>query len=161
LAALVVSPTTASSDIYKTLAMVPFQVQNSPSSRQYLVRCKTSARNAPSNIRKVPLPQLQLLQQQQKTRKRIAQFFCAFGDCGYTDYAEYNIDHDYHDHSYIMVGYLNIYSNSSATTPVNSVCIITFIDNTPAVTARGKREEAPEEDAVTVLGSRPIHQRCS
>jgi hypothetical protein len=29
------------------------------------------------------------------------------------------------------------------------------------VTARGKREEAPEEDAVTVLGVRPIHQRCS
>jgi hypothetical protein len=115
----------------------------------------------------VSLPQLQLLQQQQKTRKRIAQFFCAFSDCGYTDYDEYNIDHDYHDHGYIIVGYLNIdikgniYSNSSATTLVNSICVITFIDNTPAVTARGKREEAPEEDAVTVLGVRPIHQRCS
>jgi hypothetical protein len=48
-----------------------------------------SARNAPSDIRKVPLPQLQLCQQQQKRRKKIVQFFCAFANCGYTDYDEY------------------------------------------------------------------------
>jgi hypothetical protein len=85
------------------------------------------------------------------------QFFCAFDDCGYTDYDEYYIDHDYHDHGYIMIGYLdinnkgNVYNNSSAATPVNNV------HNTPAVTAGGKREEAQEGDAVTVLGTRPIH----
>jgi hypothetical protein len=64
-----------------------------------------------------------------------------------------------------MIGYLdidikgNVYNNSSATTPVNSVCIVTCVDNTPIVTARRKREEAPEGDAVTVVGARPIHQR--
>jgi hypothetical protein len=84
-------------------------------------------------------------------------------DCGYTDYDEYYIDHEYHDQGYIMIGYLNInikgnvYNNSSAATPVNSVCIVTCIDNTPVMTAGGKREEAPEGDAVTVLGSIPIH----
>jgi hypothetical protein len=46
--------------------------------------CKTLSPNAPSNIRKVPL-----LRQQQQKRKKITQFFCAFGDCGYTDYGEY------------------------------------------------------------------------
>jgi hypothetical protein len=29
------------------------------------------------------------------------------------------------------------------------------------VTTGGKREDAPEEDAVTVLGARPIHERRS
>jgi hypothetical protein len=90
---------------------------------------------------------------------------CAFNDCGYTNYNEYYINHDYHD--YIMIGYLdidikgNVYSNSSATTPNNSVRVITCIDNTPIVTTGGKREDAPEEDAVTVLGARPIHERRS
>jgi hypothetical protein len=51
----------------------------------------------------VPLPQLQLRQQQQKGRKNRANFFCAFVDCGYTDYDEYYIDH-----GYIMIGYLDI-----------------------------------------------------
>ncbi|KAK1691976.1 hypothetical protein QYE76_008673 [Lolium multiflorum] len=52
--------------------------------------------------------------------------FCASGDCGYTDYNEYYINHD--DHGYITIGYLdidikgNVYSNSSAITSVNSYC---------------------------------------
>ena len=47
--------------------------------------------------------------------------FCASGECGYTDYDEYYIDHDYLDHGYIMIGYLdidikdNVYSYTSAT----------------------------------------------
>ena len=46
--------------------------------------------------------------------------------CGYTDYDEYYIDHDYLHHAYITIGYLdidikgNIYSNTSATTPVKA-----------------------------------------
>jgi hypothetical protein len=113
----------------------------------------------------VPLPQLQLRQQQQK--KKIAHFFCAFGDCGSTDYDVYYIDHDYHDHNYIMMGYLdidnkgNIYNNSSVTTPVNIIRVVNSVHDTPAVTAGGKRKEAPERDTVTVLGARPIHQRRS
>jgi hypothetical protein len=98
-----------------------------------------------------------------QTSNKITQFFCAFNDCGYTDYGEYYIDHDYHDYGYIMIGYLdinnkgNVYNNSSAATPVNSVRIVNSVHNTPAVTAGGKREEALEGDAVTVLGGRPIH----
>jgi hypothetical protein len=38
---------------------------------RYLLRCEMSARNAPSDIRKVPLPQLQLRQK----KKRITHFF--------------------------------------------------------------------------------------
>jgi hypothetical protein len=66
-----------------------------------------------------------------------------------------------------MIGYLdidnkgNIYSNSSATTPVNNVHIINNIQDTPAVTAGGKKEEAPKGDAVTVVGARPIHKKRS
>jgi hypothetical protein len=88
-------------------------------------------------------------------RKKSRNFFCAFGDCGYIG------------HSYIMIGYLNIdnkgnvYSNSSATTPVNNARIITCVNNTPVVTAGGKREKAPERDAVTVLGARPIYQKTT
>jgi hypothetical protein len=47
---------------------------------------------------------------------------CAVGDCSYTKYDEYHIDHVYLDHSYIRNIYLdidlkeNIYINSSATT---------------------------------------------
>jgi hypothetical protein len=63
---------------------------------------------------------------------------------GYNDYD--NLDHDY-----IMTGYLdidiknNVYNNSR--TPVNSVCIVTCVHATPAMTARGERGEtrkAPE-----------------
>jgi hypothetical protein len=39
-----------------------------------------------------------LLRQQQQKRKKITQFFYTFGDCGYTDYGEYYIDHNYHVH---------------------------------------------------------------
>jgi DhnA family fructose-bisphosphate aldolase class Ia len=66
-----------------------------------------------------------------------------------------------------MIGYLDIdnkgdvYNNSSVTTPINSFRVVTCVDNTPVVTAGGKREEAPERDAVTILGARPIHQRRS
>ena len=63
-----------------------------------------------------------------------------------------------------MIGYLDIdingyvYSNSSATTPVNSVRVVTSVHATPAVTAGGNRGEgmkAPEGDAVTALGANP------
>jgi hypothetical protein len=60
-------------------------------------------------------------------------------------------DHDNFDHGYIMIDYLDIdikytvYSNSR--TPVNSVCVVTCVHATPAVTTEGKRGEtgkAPE-----------------
>ena len=63
-----------------------------------------------------------------------------------------------------MIGYLNIdingyvYSNSSATTPVNSIRLVTCVHDTPAVTAGGNREEtrkASEGDAVTAPGVDP------
>ena len=44
-----------------------------------------------------------------------------------------------------MFGYLdidikrNVYGNSSATTPVNSIRVVTCVHTTPAVTAGGKR----------------------
>jgi uncharacterized protein YunC (DUF1805 family) len=69
--------------------------------------------------------------------------FCASGDCGYTDYNEYYINHD--DHGYITIGYLdidikgNVYSNSSAITSVNSVRVVTCVHNFLAMTAGGKR----------------------
>jgi hypothetical protein len=96
-----------------------------------------------------------------REEENLCNFFCAFGDCGYTDYDEYYIDH-YHDHGYIMIGSLdidikgNFYNNSSTTTPVNSIRVVNSVHDTPAMTAGGKREEAPEGDVVTVLGARPI-----
>jgi uncharacterized protein YunC (DUF1805 family) len=68
-------------------------------------------------------------------------------------------DHDNLDHGYIMTGYLdiniknNVYNNSR--TPVNSVCIITCVDATPAVTAGGKRGDTGKAPEV------PIHHRRS
>jgi hypothetical protein len=53
-----------------------------------------------------------------------------------------------------MIGYLNIdnkgnvYNNSSATTPVNSVRVVTCIGNTPVVTAGGKREDTGGKKAI-------------
>ena len=85
--------------------------------------------------------------------------------CGFIIHDENTIDHDYLDHGYItMIGYLDIdiqgyvYNNSSATTPVNSVPVITSVHASPAVTAGGNRGEtrkAPEGDAVTALGANP------
>jgi hypothetical protein len=66
-----------------------------------------------------------------------------------------------------MIGYLgidikgNVYSNSSVTSPINRVRVVTCVDNTLIVTVGGKREEGLEGDAVTVLGARPIYQRRS
>ncbi|KAE8817681.1 putative dual specificity protein phosphatase DSP8 [Hordeum vulgare] len=112
-----------------------------------------SSPTAPSDIRKVHHARLQL---------RHSAFFCAFGFVWFHHPRRSHIDHDYLDHGYItMIGYLDIdinglvYSNSSATTPVNSVRVVTSVHATPAVTAGGNREEtrkAPEEDAVTTLG---------
>ncbi|KAE8781676.1 Metal transporter Nramp2 [Hordeum vulgare] len=75
------------------------------------------------------------------------------------------LDHVYLDHGYItMIGYLDInindlvYNNSSATTPVNSVRVVTSVHATPAVTAGGNRGEtrkAPEGDTVTALSTDP------
>ena len=85
--------------------------------------------------------------------------------CGFIIHDDYTIDHGYLDHGYIaMISYLDIdihgyvYSNSSATTPVNSVRVVTSVHATPAVTAGGKRgqtRKAPEGDAVTALGVDP------
>jgi hypothetical protein len=80
-----------------------------------------------------------------KREEKNCAFFCAFGDCAYTNYDEYYIDHDYHGHGYIMIGFLNIdikgnvYSNSSTTTPVNSVRVVNNVHDTPAMTTGGKR----------------------
>ena len=84
---------------------------------------------------------------------------------GFIIHEDHTIDHGYIDHGYItMIGYLDIdingyvYSNSSATTPVNSVRLVTCVHDTPAVTAGGNRGEgrkAPEGDAVTALGADP------
>ena len=73
-------------------------------------------------------------------------FFAPPALCGFIIHDDHTIDHDYLDHGYItMIGYLDIngyvYSNSSATTPVNSVRLVTCVHDTPAVTARGNRED--------------------
>ena len=88
--------------------------------------------------------------------------------CGFIIQDNHTIDHDYLDHGYItMIGYLDIdingyvYSNSSATTPVNSVRVVNSVHATPAVNVGGKigaTRKAPEGDAVTALGA---HQRRS
>ena len=85
--------------------------------------------------------------------------------CGFIIHDDRTIDHEYLDHGYItMIGYLGVdingyvYSNSSATTPVNSVRVVTSVHATPAVTAGGNRGEgrkAPEGDAVTTLDGDP------
>jgi uncharacterized protein YunC (DUF1805 family) len=61
-------------------------------------------------------------------------------------------DHDNLDHSYIMIGYLDIdikntvYSNSR--TPVNSVRVVIWVNVTPVVTAGGKRGETGKAPVV-------------
>ena len=93
----------------------------------------------------------------------IAHFFAPPALCGIIIHDDYIIDHDYIDHDYIiMIGYLDIngyvYSNSSATTLVNSVRLDTCVHDTAAMTAGGNRGEgrkAPERDAVTVLTANP------
>jgi hypothetical protein len=68
-------------------------------------------------------------------------------------------DHDNLDHGYIMTAYLNIdiknnvYNNLRA--PLHSVLVVTCVHATPAMTAGGKREVAPQEDTVTALGAEP------
>ena len=108
---------------------------------------------APSDIRKVHRPRLHL---------RHSTFFLRLQAlCGFIMHDDHTIDHDYLDHGYIiMIGYLDIngyvYSNSSATTPVNSVRLVTCVHDTPAVTAggnRGESREAPQGDTVTALGA--------
>ena len=111
---------------------------------------------APSDIRKVHRPRLQL---------RHSAFFCASGFVRLHHPRRSHIDHDYLDHGYItMIGYLDIdingyvYSNSSATTPVNNVRVLTSVHATPDVTAGGNKGEtrkASEGDAVTALGADP------
>ena len=113
-----------------------------------------SSLTGPSDIRKVHRPRLQL---------RHSAFFAPPALCSFIIHDDHTIDHDYLDHGYIiMIGYLAIngyvYSNSSATTPVNSVRLITCVHDTPAVTAGGNRGEgrkASEGDAVTALTADP------
>ena len=79
--------------------------------------------------------------------------------CGFIIHDDHTIDHDYLDHGYIiMIGYLDIdirgcvYSNSSATTPVNSVRLVICVHDTPVVDAGGNRGEDRED---TALGADP------
>jgi hypothetical protein len=71
---------------------------------------------------------------------------------------DYN-NHDNLDHSYIMIGYLDIdikntvYSNSR--TPVNIIRVVTCVNATPAMTVGGKRGETGKAPEV------PTHQRRS
>ena len=90
--------------------------------------------------------------------------------CGFIIHDDHTIDHDYLDHGYIiMIGYLDIncyvYNNSSATTSVNSVRLVTCVHDTPAVTAGGNRGE-DREGATRGRSHRPrcrpiSHQRRS
>jgi hypothetical protein len=68
-----------------------------------------------------------------KKEKKKRAFFCASGECGYInydeyyiDYGEYYIDHDYLDHGYIMFGYFDMDIDTSTTTPVSIVRVITW-----------------------------------
>jgi hypothetical protein len=61
-----------------------------------------SSPTAPSDIRKVQRPRLQ------PVIYNIAQFFCASGFVRFIIHDDYIIDHDYLDHSYYMIGYLDI-----------------------------------------------------
>ena len=95
----------------------------------------------------------------------IAHFFAPQALCGFIIHDNHIIDHDYLDHGYItMISYLDIdidgyvYSNTSATTPVNNVRVVTSVHATPAVTAGGKIGEtrkATEGDVVTALSADP------
>jgi hypothetical protein len=68
-------------------------------------------------------------------------------------------DHDNFNQGYIMIGYLDINIKyiiySTSRTPVNSVCIVTCVHATPAVTTGGKKGEIGEAPEV------PTHQRRS
>ena len=85
--------------------------------------------------------------------------------CGFIIHDKYTIDHDYIDQGYItMISYLDIdinglvYSNTSATTLVNSVRVVTSVHASPAVTVGGNRGETrkePEGDAVAAPGVDP------
>jgi hypothetical protein len=87
-------------------------------------RCKTSKKNAaPSNRR----------------RRKKPRNFCASGECGYTTYDKYIIDHDYLDHGYIIFGYLD----NDITT------MSTSIHDTRIVTAGGKRRHQKEAPMIT------------
>ena len=115
-----------------------------------------SSPTTPSDICKVHRPRLQL---------RHSAFFAPPALCGFIIHDDHTIHHDYLDHGYItMIGYLDVngyvYNNSSATTPVNSVRLVTCVHDTLAVTAGGNRGEgrkAPEGDTVTALTD--DHQR--
>ncbi|EMS56665.1 Metal transporter Nramp2 [Triticum urartu] len=90
----------------------------------------------------------------------IAHFFLPPALCGIIIHDDYTIDHDLNT----MISYLNIdingyvYINSSATTLVNIIRVITSVHATPAVTAggiEGRHERHQKVDAVTVLGVDP------
>ena len=89
----------------------------------------------------------------------IVHFFAPPALCGFIIHDDHTIDHDYLDHGYIDIDtHDHVYSNTSATTPVNSVHVVTSIHATPAVTAggnRGETREALEGDVVTALGVYP------
>ena len=119
-----------------------------------LAKPADSSPTTPSDIRKVHRPRLQL---------RHSAFFSPPALCGFIIHDDYIIDHEYLDHGYTMIGYLDIdiqgyVYNSSATTPVNIVRVVTSVHASPAVTAGGNRGEdrkAPEGDAVTALTADP------
>ena len=116
-----------------------------------MAKLMDSSPTTPSDIRKVHRPCQQL---------RHSAFFAPPTLCSFIIHSDYTIDHDYLDHGYItMVGYFDIngyvYNNSSATTPVNSVRLVTCVHDTPVVTMGGEGRKAPEGDAVTALTADP------
>jgi hypothetical protein len=64
----------------------------------------------------------------------------------------------------VMIGYLdidingNVYSNSSATTLVNNVSVVTCVHNTTFRDCGREDRRYIEREAVIVLGTVPVHQ---
>ena len=81
--------------------------------------------------------------------------------CGFIIHDDYVIGHDYLDHNYIMIGYLNIdiqsyvYSYSSVATPINSLHVIMHPWHSAVIAGGNRREtrKAPEGDTVTAPGT--------
>jgi hypothetical protein len=69
-------------------------------------------------------------------------FFCTSENCSYIDYDEYYIVHDYLDHIYYIVGYLDIDITATSTTQLHSIAYTSSIAfmTLPDVSAWGRDE---------------------
>ena len=77
-----------------------------------------------------------------KTLRSKSRIFCAFGAIGYNNHVYDNIDHGYIRTDYLDIDIHDIvYNNTSATTLVNNVRVVTRVHATPVVTVGGKRGE--------------------